>query len=208
MSVFGFCKNKCKHDVYTTEETNDLLASQKNTITVETDEKLKGKSDTSHTHDDRYYTKTEIDNKLEGEDTTTYNLKARGFGSDGQLITGADATARITFTRRNGMIHAIFTIPPIETYGNIALFNSDGTAFSIPNKYVARNSFFPKMIDTFGSGNSHIFQGKIATGEITLDDVVIFNGTYISFNDLTDQTGQQANGKLYFMPSMCYMANN
>lgn len=40
MSVFGFCKNKCKHDVYTVQETNDLLA---------------GKASTNHDHTGLYY---------------------------------------------------------------------------------------------------------------------------------------------------------
>lgn len=50
--VYGFCgTNKCKREVYPKEQVD--------AIKTEIDTSLAGKSDTSHNHDDRYYTKTQ-----------------------------------------------------------------------------------------------------------------------------------------------------
>ena len=50
-------------DTYSTFSSDVVIAN-------EMAEQLKGKSDTGHTHDDRYYTETEIDTKLEGKSDT------------------------------------------------------------------------------------------------------------------------------------------
>ena len=44
--VFGFCKNKCKHEVYTKEEVDNLIANIVTTL-------------------NQYYTKEQVDNLME-----------------------------------------------------------------------------------------------------------------------------------------------
>ena len=40
MSVFGFCNNKCNHDVYTTEEVEQLIAEAITSLGIENPEEL------------------------------------------------------------------------------------------------------------------------------------------------------------------------
>ncbi len=48
----------------------------------EIDTKLSGKSDTSHTHDGRYYTETEVDTKLAGKSDTSHTHDTRYYTED------------------------------------------------------------------------------------------------------------------------------
>lgn len=68
-----------KKDVYTKDETDELLDGKSNTghthddryyTESEIDTKLAEKSNTGHTHDDRYYTESEINTKLAGKSDT------------------------------------------------------------------------------------------------------------------------------------------
>ena len=82
MSVFGFCKNKCKHEVYTIQETNDLLGGKAPSSHTHTKSQI---TDWNHNHDDRYYTESEVNNLLKTQSTTfsvtnsgitfTFNIK-------------------------------------------------------------------------------------------------------------------------------------
>lgn len=71
--------------------SNSLLLLLQNLKT-----KLDGKSDTSHTHDNRYYTESEIDTKLNGKSDTSHTHNYAGSSSAGGAATSATklATAR------------------------------------------------------------------------------------------------------------------
>lgn len=56
--VFGFCKNKCKHEVYTKEEVDNLIANVVSTL---------------NQHISNTYTKEQVDN-LMGDVASTLNL--------------------------------------------------------------------------------------------------------------------------------------
>lgn len=76
---------------------------------------LSNKSDTSHTHDDRYYTETEIDTKLSGKSDTSHNhnssyyTKSEVDSKIGGLITSGttDLTAG-TSELASGVIYAMY----------------------------------------------------------------------------------------------------
>lgn len=72
--AYAICKEtKGKRDVYTAEEVDALVQS----IMQSVESGLSGKSNTSHTHDDRYYTETEVNNKLAGKSDTSHNHDSR-----------------------------------------------------------------------------------------------------------------------------------
>ena len=57
--------------------------------------KLSGKSDTSHTHDDRYYTESEIDSKLAGKQGS---LTATGSATKGMYIDSSGTAKAMTYS--------------------------------------------------------------------------------------------------------------
>ena len=57
--------------------------------------KLAGKSDTSHTHDDRYYTESEIDSKLAGKQGS---LTATGSATKGMYIDSSGTAKAMTYS--------------------------------------------------------------------------------------------------------------
>lgn len=72
---YGFNNDKSKYqlpdDTYSKTETDALLLE---------------KSDTDHTHDERYYTESEIDTKLNGKQKSiTYGTAAPSGGSNGDI---------------------------------------------------------------------------------------------------------------------------
>lgn len=73
--VKGLCeKTKCYFDVYTKHYIDENIYTKENV-----EAKLSEKSNTSHSHDERYYTETEVNNKL-----ASYKLKG-----DFAVITGS-----------------------------------------------------------------------------------------------------------------------
>lgn len=73
-SIYNLDGTKFKDGMYTKEETYTRS---------EIDNKLSGKSNTGHTHDDRYYTETEIDSKV-SEINTALGQKLK----IGKFVTG------------------------------------------------------------------------------------------------------------------------
>ena len=61
----------------------------------EINSKLAGKSDTSHTHDDRYYTESEIDSKLAGKQGS---LTATGSATKGMYIDSSGTAKAMTYS--------------------------------------------------------------------------------------------------------------
>jgi hypothetical protein len=63
---------------------------------TEIDSKLNGKSNAGHTHDDRYYTETEIDSKLSGKAASSHKHAAADITSvNASAITGTIAAANL-----------------------------------------------------------------------------------------------------------------
>lgn len=75
--------------------SNSLLLLLQNLKT-----KLDGKSDTSHTHDNRYYTESEIDTKLNGKSDTSHTHNYAGSSSAGGA---ANSTTKLATARTIGV---------------------------------------------------------------------------------------------------------
>ena len=84
--AFAHNEDKSKVEVYSTEEIDTKLDSKSNSdhthddryyTESEIDTKLGNKANLSHTHDDRYYTETEINTKLSGKSDTNHNHDSR-----------------------------------------------------------------------------------------------------------------------------------
>lgn len=151
------------------------------------------------------YTKEEIDKKLEKFEQielATYKLRAKGIMNNGE-ISETSSSARLHFRKRNGMILAVIQIAPINTEGNILLFNEDNSPFSIPEKFKALGNWFPVKYDTL---NSKIFKYQLAEGEITNNGEIIFTGAYIPLMFLQEST--TVSGTIMIMDSCYYMSND
>lgn len=66
--LFGYDETHCKHEICSKKETEDLLKEKSEKGHTHTWNQIESKPTTftpsSHTHDDRYFTETEVNNKL------------------------------------------------------------------------------------------------------------------------------------------------
>lgn len=122
--IFGFCENKGKHEVYTKEQTDNLLA---------------GKANSVHTHDDRYYTETEMKTTLEN-----YKLKGDFAVITGSLDKGNDTSISYPsgFTKDNCVVIAVQFQHPNKTekWRTGSAFDSSNMFGSIPCKVVLQDT--------------------------------------------------------------------
>lgn len=138
-------------------------------------------------------------------ESETIMITVRGRNYDGTINMNASRTGSLIFNKRCGVVSSYFFIGPIATYGMLFLYNSDGTAFTIPEKYKTIRTY-PETIDNYNNSSSgQLIIAHMATGEVVLNDQVIFEGTYISFRN-TDGLGQEVNGNLYYTEELIYMA--
>ena len=112
MSIFGFCDNKCKHEVYTKDEVNT---------------KLDEKSNAGHTHDDRYFTEAEMNTKLSIYEGYFANYKLKG--------DFAVATTTVQMTENGGMENYDIAYPAGFNQSNcvvlsVGLSNSFGSSWA------------------------------------------------------------------------------
>lgn len=106
MSLFGFKKNKCLDEVYSTEEI---------------DAKLANKSDASHNHDERYYTETEVNNLLANKSNSGHNHNDMYYTETevNNLLSKKMNLGTTLYSNATGTIEAI-TLP--ETSANFNKF--------------------------------------------------------------------------------------
>lgn len=124
-------------------------ASAMNTAILANTEAISGKADTGHTHDDRYFTETEVANKLDSIKTfmkpnyTTGRLPA-GVYSGGKTVS---MSASITTTRGNPVF--------ISYFGD---FNSYGSGDTVPwisfNLYADDQLLQRTVVDNSVASNS------------------------------------------------------
>lgn len=162
--------------------------------------------DSTATVDDKTkntYSMRVIDAKTSDVETQSINVIARGM-QNGNINYSSSVNGRIQFVKRGGMVLARFFISPIQTESNICLFNSSGSGyFSIPDKFKAY-SIYPATLDNYDYTNpSKIIKAEVITGEMTLNDEVIFDGTYIRLEDFT---GQIVSGQPFYFEEITYMA--
>lgn len=127
--IFGFCENKGKHEVYTKEQTDNLLA---------------GKAASVHTHDDRYYTETEVNAKL-----ADYKLKGDIATFAGEITINGSTSSSITinypsgFTKDNSVLLSCGLV--LKGDGNAKGYNYYGlfadTSDTLNNAYRRRINF-------------------------------------------------------------------
>lgn len=138
-------------------------------------------------------------------ESETISIKVRGSNSDKTINMNTSVNGTLIFNKRCGIVSLRTFIGQIATYDTLFLYNSDGTAFTIPEKYKTIRTY-PKTIDNYNnSSSSQLIIAHMATEKVILNDQVIFEGTYIDFRN-TDGLGQAVNGNLYYTEELIYMA--
>lgn len=167
--------------------------------------------DSFNTTDDKHTNAPSInavEQKVSGlieTESETIMITVRGRNYDGTINMNTSTNGTLIFNKRCGIVSLRTFIGLIATYNTLFLYNSDGTAFTIPEKYKTMRTY-PKTIDNYNNSSSgQLIIAHMATGQVTLNDQVIFEGTYIDFRN-TDGSGQSVNGNLYYGEELVYMA--
>lgn len=136
----------------------------------------------------------------------TYQIKVRGLTNTGTIDTSTFVSGGITFKKRNGVVTVRFTIPPIQTYNSLVIYDANFIPFSIPSKFKAISGWYPDtLINSNLDNQGKLIQNSLKEGEIYVNDQVIFNGAYISLDDFS---GQTVNGRCFFWKELMYMTEN
>lgn len=88
--VYAICENMCLEETYTKNKIDNELANKANSNHTHSWDNITGKPSTfppsSHNHDDRYYTETEVNNLLNGKQKTiSYGTSEPSGGNDGDI---------------------------------------------------------------------------------------------------------------------------
>ena len=110
----------------------------------EIDTKLAGKSNTGHTHDDRYYTETEITTKLSGKSDT-------GHTHDDRYYTETEIDTKLAGKSNTGHTHAISDV----TYLQTALNGKSDTGHSHDDRYYTESEIDTKLNGKSNTGHTH-----------------------------------------------------
>lgn len=125
-----------------------LKTEVEDTYATKTD--LSGKADKSHTHDDRYYTETEIDSKLSGKVDKNASLAIRGTTYDD--VNYGDENPYIEFSEANGSQPVRLSYTSYDAYqspASITLNGSQGEEYFIAPNIKATSKFYGDL-----SGNA------------------------------------------------------
>lgn len=125
MKLFGFFENYGKEEIYSNNEIDNLLNKKSQVGHTHNYVDITGKPSTfpptTHTHDERYFTETEINNKL-----STYKLKGDFYVVNGNvtLSNGSGNTSQVAlpsgFTKDNCVVVAVgvaYQLATVLDYG-------------------------------------------------------------------------------------------
>jgi hypothetical protein len=133
LMIAGYDDAHCKHEIYTKKEMVELLNGKSQVGHTHAWSEITGKPATftpsSHTHDDRYFTESEINSKL-----ATYKLKGDFYVVNGNitLSNGSGNTSQVAlpsgFTKDNCVVVAVgvaYQLATVLDYGghSTATFN-------------------------------------------------------------------------------------
>ena len=144
--------------------------------TEATDAKLANKSDTSHNHDSRYYTESEINTKLANKaDTSALAAYARtqvgtytGAGNAGQ-----NNAISLTFNFTPKMVFIALSTSSLLRGNTYAMSSTFGVIYDqLTESYVAFNSFRSDKITIKKSGNTMTWYGANAEGQLNTSGAV------------------------------------
>ena len=159
----------------------------------EIDSKLTGKSDTSHTHDDRYYTETEVDTKIAAAVSSALKYKGTK-GTTGELPTSGNATGDVW--NITTACAATSTLPAVNAGDNVAW---NGSAWDVLAGTVDLSNYYNKsevnaeLAKKSDTTHTHNYAGSSSAGGAansvkgTLSFSTAGDGVTSSFNGSTSR---------------------
>ena len=160
--------NKDVLDTITSDKVNAWNEAEANSKEY-IDSVLSGKANISHTHDDRYYTETEIDSKISTLNTSISGKAASGHTHDDRYYTESEIDAKLENKSNTGHTHTIANVSGLQS----ALDNKEtnGAAESaLANAKSYTDTKIANLIN--GAPTTLDTLGEIATAMAENEDVV------------------------------------
>ncbi len=131
------------------------------------------KANTSHTHDDRYYTETEIDSKLANKSDSTHNHTITASASDDDVVvlTGTNGTNKVTYSASHadsGVTAGTYKSVTVNAKGHVIAGSNPTTL----EGYGITDAYTKTEVDTAIANSKNTWYATCPTAAATADKVV------------------------------------
>lgn len=152
------------------------------------------KANTSHTHDDRYYTETEIDSKLANKSDSTHNHTITASASDDDVVvlTGTNGTNKVTYSASHadsGVTAGTYKSVTVNTKGHVIAGSNPTTleGYGITDVYT-KTEMDTALSSKSDTGHTHSLS-DINEVEVTTSTETVYERTIIANSNETVANG-------------------